>query len=91
MVELLSPPLSIPTTSPDTSFEVSPSNALCTSSSSLPCPSTPSSTNRLLKLSEVSLPLAKQSARQRRAELKKLGLPYHSDEDEEEEEKERFS
>ena len=97
MVQLLSPPLSIPTTSPDTSFDISSSNALspkvCTSSSSLPCPSTPS-TNRLLKLSEVSLPLAKQSARQRRAELKKLGLPYHSDDDddnEEEEEKERFS
>ena len=95
MVQLLSPPLSIPTTSPDISFDISHSNALspkvCTSSSSLPCPSTPS-TNRLLKLSEVSLPLAKQSARQRRAELKKLGLPYHSDDDdEEEEEKERFS
>ena len=86
MIELLSPPLSIPTTSPDTSFDISSSNALspkvCTSSS------TPS-TNRLLKLSEVSLPLAKQSARQRRAELKKLGLPYHSDDDEEEEEEER--
>lgn len=48
-------------------------------------PSSPPS-NQLLKLSQVSLPLAGQSAKERRADLNRLGLPYHSDDDEEGEE-----
>ena len=48
-------------------------------------PSSPPS-NQFLKLSQVSLPLAGQSAKERRADLNRLGLPYHSDDDEEGEE-----
>ena len=95
IVELLSPPLSSPETPPHASTNKSPFRYSADTPkakslqegkrqmANLP-PSPPS--NQLLKLSQVSLPLAGQSAKKRRAELKRLGLPYHSDDDEEEEE-----
>ena len=82
----ISPPLSSPGTppraSPDVSRSRSDSDATSSGLRKLPCPPSPPS-NQLLKLDQVSLPNAGQSAKERRAELKRLGLPFHSDDEEE--------
>ena len=83
----LSPPLSSPATPPRASPDESGlrySDATNCGRRKLPCPPSPPS-NQLVKLDQVSLPNAGQSAKERRAELKRLGLPFHSDNEEEEE------
>ena len=83
----LSPPLSSPGTPPRASPDEPRfrySDATNCGRRKLPCPPSPPS-NQLVKLDQVSLPNAGQSAKERRAELKRLGLPFHSDNEEEEE------
>ena len=96
LFELISPPLPSPDTPPCGSPDKPPfqhSDATNPPEAdrwrNLPCPPSPPS-NRLVKLSQVSLPNAGQSAKERRAELKRLGLPYHSDDSEEEKEEEEL-
>ena len=98
LFELISPPLSSPDETPpcarpdksQSRYSDATNSPQACGWQNLPCPPSPPS-NQLVKLDQVSLPNAGQSAKERRTELKRLGLPFHSDDednDEEEEEEE---